>query len=614
MSRVVKADFHLHTYHSDNQDRMTPQEYVRLGRAQGFDVLGFCDHHHNLTQAAWQTLQAEVAALADGPLLLTTGYEATFVVGHLCVLDKREFDGESVAECRRQLWSPANTRILAHPDNNACAWLLPLPVAVQGVEVINGGQDLYSYRAVSPCNGLTTYARYLLLNHPLAAVAQSDCHVRAIFGRVWTGLTLPAEAPLTWAAVQDALRQGHAFACMGDLPLRVWTASGASMGDTLSTDGDADLLWEVAPGSEVTVYVADRPVAYFAPGSQTVGRYPIQGNGPHWLLAKRGLSWSVSSPVWVQNQPADAQAGRARLTAESAVQRAADGLRRRLDWLQTLHPHWGRSAMPVAAYHGWLHALLPEYWPDQDMSWTPGRDLTAIAQTRLAAARQIADAVLADVIRAAAVTPQPQDRAPRLVVAMPPAHTATEGERRGLIQFTVDVPRDWAAISVTDAAGDPIPHISQAVDGQRDPIHSPRTRVQVEEITVWLAHGEMHEYGLRHAVIQRDDERLDIQIDLYPEELGIQPHPDPAAAEALAATVADPTLTHIDVHLRMPRRFAVIAHLDIPAGVESYTLHIVQASPRAEGATPPAAPSEQPSLLNLAGQDMAEEVIVVQVG
>src|SRR5690606_17160039 len=60
MQRLIKADFHLHTYHSDNRDRMTPQEYVELGRRLGYDVLGFCDHHHNLTQAAWQTLQAEV--------------------------------------------------------------------------------------------------------------------------------------------------------------------------------------------------------------------------------------------------------------------------------------------------------------------------------------------------------------------------------------------------------------------------------------------------------------------------------------------------------------------------------------------------------------------------
>ena len=229
MQRWIKADFHLHTYHSDNRDRMTPQEYVTLGRRLGYDVLGFCDHHHNLTQTAWQTLQSEVADLADSPLLLTTGYEATFVTGHLCVLDKRLFDGESVADCRRQLWSPANTRILAHPDNNACAWLLPLPVGVQGVEVINGGQDLYAYRPTSPCNGLPTYMRYLLLNHPVAAVAQSDCHERALFGRVWTGLALPIDAPLTWVAVQDALNCGRSFASMGDLTLRVWTASGASL-------------------------------------------------------------------------------------------------------------------------------------------------------------------------------------------------------------------------------------------------------------------------------------------------------------------------------------------------------------------------------------------------
>jgi hypothetical protein len=272
MTRILKTDFHLHTHHSDNRDRMTPAEYVTLARRFGYDVLGFCDHHHNLTQASWAALQAEVraeiAGLASSELLLTTGYEATWMTGHLCVLGKQEFDGESIAACDRQMWLPANTRILAHPDNNICAWRLPLPVAVQGVEVINGGQDAYSVYAGSPCNGLATYQRYLLLNHKLAAVGQSDCHQRKVFGRAWTGVLVEDEAPLQWEVVQDALKQGHTFAAMGDLPIHVWTDNGCKPGDTL-VDAAVDTIgWEVPSGAEVTVYVADRPVAYFRSAAQ----------------------------------------------------------------------------------------------------------------------------------------------------------------------------------------------------------------------------------------------------------------------------------------------------------------------------------------------------------
>lgn len=605
MHKLIKADFHLHTYHSDNQDRMTPQDYVTLGRSLGYSVLGFCDHHHNLTQAAWRTLQDEAAAPAEEGLLLTTGYEATFVVGHLCVLNKAAFDGESVADCRRELWSPANTRILAHPDNNACAWLLPLPVGVQGVEVINGGQDLYSYRTGSPCNGLTSFVRYLLLNHRVAAVAQSDCHERAIFGRVWTGLFLPTDAPLTWDVVQTALEQGHTFACMGDLPLRVWTAGGVIMGDLLTDASDDDLLWDVAPGSEVTVYAADQPVAFFGPSDKATGRYHIQGNGPHWLLAKRGVAWAVSSPLWVQNQPNRVKSGHARPAANSGLQHVADGLRRRLDWLQTLQPSWSRSALPVADYLEWLGAQLPEQWADFDWAWDEGRDAAAIGYARLAAANRIAAPLLAEVIRSAEVQTQTSRPAPRVVIAAPPT-----GAPRGLIQFTVDVPRDWAAIQIADHAGNPLPHAAQTIDGQRDPINSPRTRVQVEEIYVWLAHGEMHEYVLDAVDIRRAGSSLTIRIDLYPQELGLEPHPDPTAADALRGLVADPEIAHIYVHLRMPRRFAVVIPLEQLGGAERHSLYI------SEAATDSAQPRYLPSRVapDLLRHDPAETVIAVQVG
>jgi antitoxin (DNA-binding transcriptional repressor) of toxin-antitoxin stability system len=402
---------------------------------------------------------------------------------------------------------------------------------------------------------------------------------------------------------------------MGDLPLRVWTESGALMGDVLTAQGDRELLWEVAPGSEVTIFVADRPVAHLAPSDQARGVYRLQGNGPHWLLAKRGLAWAVSSPVWVQNQPADAAAGRARLAQESALAPAVDRLRRRLDWLQARQTEWNRSALPVAAYVDWLQGLLPQAWPDTDWGWEPGRDPAAIAQARLAAAMQIATPLLTDVIRSSAVQQQTGTPAPRVII------TAQEGGAPGgLVQFTVDVPRDWAAIQLCDEIGTLLPHLAQAVDGQRDPIDSLRTRVQVEEIYVWLAHGEMHEYVLRDLRVLRQGSTLTIQIDLYPEELGLQARPDPAAAEALAAQVADPGLTQIFVHLRMPRRFALVLEIEALQGAESRTLLVQEAmQDTGQDREPGAGQSAAPLPLSLAAldrldDDPAQSAIVVQVG
>ncbi|HXF62297.1 MAG TPA: hypothetical protein VNK95_11815 [Caldilineaceae bacterium] len=578
---LIKADFHLHTYHSDNRDRMTPQEYTTLARALGYHVLGFCDHHHNLTQTAWETLRDEVGALASDGLLLTAGYEATWVRGHLCVLGKQVFDGEQIAACRRQMWSPANTRILAHPDNNPCAWLLPLPVGIQAVEVINGGQDLYAHHMTSPCNGLATYRRYLLLNHPVGAVGQSDCHARADFGRVWTGLELTEDGPLAWEAVQAALHARHSFAAMGDLPVRFWAENGAQMGDSLNDPACQELLWEVPPGAEATVWGIDRPLAYFGPADSGQGRYRLCGNGPHWLLVKRGLAWAVTSPIWVENRPGDVAAVRSRLAADSSVQRAADLLRRRLDWLAALRDSWPASPMPVAHYATWLAGLLPEAWPGCDAAFNEGADPAALAHARLAEAQRILLPLLEGLIRLAEQGGSAAMPAPRVTVA-----AAAPPLPPGPLQFTVDVPRDWQAIELIDGDGQVVPCQIQEVPGQRDPIHSFRSREQLAELFTWLAHGEMHEYILRETTVRREGSTLYVQGDLYPEALGVTPQPDPAAASALEAALAAPGVERFHVHLRMPRRFLVVLYLAGETGASRRSFQVRQAA-----APPPEPPA-----------------------
>ena len=570
---LIKADFHLHTYHSDNRDRMTPQEYVALARALGYHALGFCDHHHNLTQAAWATLRDEAAALASDGLLLTTGYEATWVRGHLCVLGKQEFDGEQIAACRRQMWSLANTRILAHPDNNPCAWLLPLPVGVHAVEVINGGQDLYAYHMTSPCNGLTTYRRYLLLNHPVGAVGQSDCHAREDFGRVWTGLHLPDQEPLDWETVQEALHARHSFAAMGDLPVRFWAENGALMGDSLADPACQELRWEVPAGAEVTVWGVDRPLAYFGPADSRQGRYHLRGNGPHWLLVKRGPAWAVTSPIWVENRPGNAAAIRAQLAADSSVQQAADLLRRRLDWLAALHDHWPASVMPAAHYATWLAGLLPEAWPDCDTAFNEGTDPAALAHARLAEAERILLPLLEELIRLAEGAGSAATPAPRVTVA-----AAGPSLPSGPVQFTVDVPRDWQTIELIDDTGQVVPCRIQEIPGQRDPIHSFRSREQLAELFTWLAHGEMHEYVLRGTTVRQEGSTLYVQGDLYPEAFGVTPQPDATAAHALETALAAPQVERFHVHLRMPRRFQVVLLLTGQAGASRCSFRVRQAA------------------------------------
>jgi hypothetical protein len=586
MTRYLKTDFHLHTHHSDNSDRMTPAEYVTLARRFGYDVLGFCDHHHNLTQPAWAALQAEVHAetekLGADELLLTTGYEATWMTGHLCVLGKHEFDGESIPACDRQMWSPANTRILAHPDNNICAWRLPLPVAIQGVEVINGGQDPYAVYAGSPCNGLATYQRYLLLNHPVGAIAQSDCHQRVVFGRAWTGVAVADDAPLGWEVVQQALHQGHTFAAMGNLPVHVWTENGCLPGDTLVDPAVNSLRWDIPSEAEVTVYVADRPVAHFASLAQSTGRssgrYRLCHNGPHWLLVKRGLAWAVSSPIWVSNQPVTSAPIRTALAQHTAVQKAADRLRRNLDWLAALEITPEQTPYPVARYGEWLCAQLPSMWAESDPAFSGIGDPVDWAMMRLQAAQEIVTPILRDLCRVFHGTPlysiptPAQNKAQVLVTAPQRLLPA------GLYRAIVDLPPQWPSPQVINNQGAQVPSLATSIPGERDPLHGNRSRSQMGELVTWLERGEIHEYLLRNCQLSCEDGQLRLVADLWPAALGYAPEPNPATAQRLVKALADPTVQSFFVHLRMPRRYALLLILEESTPVDHLILSVVPAS------------------------------------
>jgi hypothetical protein len=388
---------------------------------------------------------------------------------------------------------------------------------------------------------------------------------------------------------------------MGDLSIHLWAEEGAILGDKL-TGESRELWWAAPPGAEVTVYVAGRPVAYCGPDAGGQGRYRLQGNGPHWLLVKRGLAWAVSSPIWVENQPGAGAASRLRLAAEQSVQHTADGLRRQLEWLAALQPDWEQPAMPVAEYATWLESLLPTAWRAEDWAFHPGFDATAVAHARLAAAQAISTPLLEKLIRSAQEDRVATEPAPRLVVTAHQPALPT-----GLLQFTVDVPRDWTMIHLADEAGEPVPAIVQEIPGQRDPIYSERTPPQIGEIYTWLRHGEMHEYVLHAFSYRRESGALLIRGDLYPEAFGLAPQPDPDAAAGLAQAVAAPDVAQIHVHLRMPRRFVVVISVAADAP-NPLTLWVRPGAALDGGARPSIL---DPSALD---SDPAESVLAVQIG
>jgi hypothetical protein len=94
------------------------------------------------------------------------------------------------------------------------------------------------------------------------------------------------------------------------------------------------------------------------------------------------------------------------------------------------------------------------------------------------------------------------------------------------------------------------------------------------ELVTWLTRGEIHEYLLRNCQLTCDGEELRLTADLWPAYLGYAPEPNPAAVLALLTALADPTVLSFFVHLRMPRRFALIFELDESAPVDHLVLHV----------------------------------------
>lgn len=624
---MIKADLHLHTYHSDNQDRMTPAEYVALARELGYGALGFCDHHHNLTDEAWTTLRAEVDALQSPDLLLTTGYEATWMAGHLCVLDQETFNAGTYAECMPQTWSPTNLRILAHPDNNICAWLMPLPVGIQGVEVINSGRDPYSMRSNSPCNGLNTFRRYLALDHPVAAIAQSDCHRRITFGRVWTGIVPPryvepgsANSSATQenggvfdrAALHAALVGQHTIAVMGELPVQVWCEgeTQAGPGETIDATSGATLHWETPPGTTVQLWLADRPVAEFA-SSDGVARYTVEHNGPHWLLCRHGLHWAVTSPIWVYGRPGVSEAVRAALGNQRVVQAAAARVEQRVAWLRQVETEQPAGMWPVEAYTAWATRLLPQNWRSGDAAWSGVGDPVDWAMQRLTMMETTLEAVLRDLVRRQAQATAGADGG--TVPGSPTAVIATAGDAvpAGTYQFYLEVPPTWTAWRLVDAHGAERTATAVAAAGVRDPLHGPRRREQMFELIPWLRRGEIHEYRLHRVQLTVEEARVSLTADLWPAALEPANGPQatyPAEADWLQALLDDGDVTDFTVHLRMPKRYDVAVLLDASHEAAHYLL---QAQP-----VPPESPAESAAALmgpDALATDPSAHTIICQI-
>ena len=394
-----------------------------------------------------------------------------------------------------------------------------------------------------------------------------------------TGIRVEDGAPLDWEVVQRALHAGHTFAAIGDLPIHVWTENGIGPGDGLDEPGVDSICWEVPSGAEVTIYIADRPVAYFAAQSKAGEKtsrhsYRLRHNGPHYLVVKRGLAWAVSSPIWVSNQAVNPAPLRTALTQHTVVQRMVDDVCRQLDWLCSLQVAPEQTPYPISYYVEWLQTLLPAAWSEADPAFSGPGDPVDWAVARLQAAQAMLTPILGDLCRTRYRRPEHRAGKPRVLVA-PSSQLQTPPVSGSTYRGVVDLPREWNAVQLTSAEGVPIRTHASAIPGERDPLHGYRSREQMKELVIWLTRGEIHEYMLRDCQLSCEHEEVRLIVDLWPAALGYAPEPNLAAAQKLSTALADPTNSRFFVHLRMPRRFTLLFALDETLSATLSGTHLV---------------------------------------
>jgi hypothetical protein len=260
------------------------------------------------------------------------------------------------------------------------------------------------------------------------------------------------------------------------------------------------------------------------------------------------------------------------LARHTAVQTKVDALRRRVDWLAALEVSPEQTPYPVAHYVAWLNALLPSNWDDVDPAFAGPGDPVDWAMARLHHAQAIVTPILRDLCRAHHQIATQNGGGSSVLIVAPDGPLP-----RGVYRATVDLPVNYGAPALTTAMGEVIPTLAEAIVGERDPLFGHRDRVQMNELVTWLARGEIHEYQMRDCQLVCAGGALRLIADLWPAALGDAPQPNPVAAARLESAIADPAVQSFFVHLRMPRRYALLFELAEDVQAKELTLKLIPA-------------------------------------
>lgn len=341
------GDLHFHTYYSDNSDRASIEEMILEGTQYHLSIFGTADHNHNLDAEKWRQTVEETQLLRKKypEVLILNNCEITFLLGHLNVLLPKNIEG-TIAEGYRYLYQDENAlKIINHPFPSNDEWHQRILPDAIGVEVINGSVFAYArkqgYRIHSAIDlpSVHTYATYLALGFPVAAIGASDAHRKAELGFGVTGFWL--DGTLDVQAVITAIREHRTFASTKTNLILEWAF------DAVNREISWDIHWKNDSLSKkeltVEIYHGNQKVITIRDN----GKIPVNKTGLYWIAGFDEGDIAISSPIHVKHQN---PGGMHPLSQRPLLQRAIQYIHQDLTWLKMKPERIFSQITPVTSH------------------------------------------------------------------------------------------------------------------------------------------------------------------------------------------------------------------------------------------------------------------------
>lgn len=314
-----RGDLHLHTGHSDGSCasqsgvRVPCPLFVTLQQsvARGLDFVALTDHNSISANAAIR----ESAPYFDR-LLIMPGREITTFYGHFNALGVSEALDYAItpggpvkfADIVRRIHALGGLVSINHPAFPSgeacmgCGWAMPdaETVAIDAVEVVNGGAARLQRGVEGPLSGVPFWLSALAKGQAVTAVGGSDNHdateVEAAPGTIGRPTTVVYATELTTTAIVSGIRSGRVFIDLdgtaGSMLDVGVTAGGPAvmMGGRLQAAAAAPLVAQLnvvaPPASQIELWDGPTRIASVAVDGRIAYSVPIPRRAPTmWIRA-----------------------------------------------------------------------------------------------------------------------------------------------------------------------------------------------------------------------------------------------------------------------------------------------------------------------------------------